>query len=60
MKQTLVPACTGPRPPSDRYSSIASLSGEVVTKPSPISRRERTALGPKPDTITGGGVSGRS
>ena len=60
MKHTFVPACTGPLPPAERYCSIASLSGEVVTNPSPISAASATAFGPKPDTSTGTGSSGRS
>jgi hypothetical protein len=55
MKQTFVPACTEPVPPSERYRSIDSLSGEVVTNPSPMRAASRTAFGPKPDTSTGGG-----
>ena len=59
MKQTFVPACTGPLPPSERYSSIASLSGDVVQKPSPMRAASCIAFGPKPETSTGGGSSGQ-
>ena len=45
---------------AERYCSIASLSGGVVTKPSPSSAASAIAFGPKPEISTGGGSSGRS
>ena len=56
-KQTFVPACTGPLPPSERYSSIAPRRARCQ-KPSPISAASSVAFGPNPETSTGGGSSG--
>lgn len=60
MKQTFVPAWTGALPPARRNWAISSPSGGVVAKPSPTRAASDAAFGPKAETITGGGSSGRS
>jgi len=57
-QQTFIPPVIGPLPPCSRYCATASLSGLVVTKPSPIRAATSIALGPKPETRMGGVSSG--